>query len=97
MPADLGIIELLLLASSKVDLVFSLREFVLSLLRFFPCSYFLWNNKLLGFSALVQKMGAVLHFDAAVAEAALVATLANMRQKRRLDTGCQHRVVVCWN
>ena len=90
----MGIVKLLLFASSKVDLVFSLREFYLSLLRFFPCSYFLWDDELFGVDTLVQKMGAVFQFYAAIAEAVLVAALADVRQIRRLHAGAKHRVVV---
>ena len=90
----MGIVELLLFASSKVDLVFARCEFFLSFLRSLPCSYFLWDDELFGVDTLVQKMGAVFHFYAAIAEAALVAALADVRQIRRLHAGAKHRVVV---
>ena len=97
MSADLGIVKLLLLASSKIDLVFARCEFIRFINEYLPCSYFLWDDEFFGIDTLMQKMGAVFQFYAAIAEAGLVAALANVRQKRRLDTGCQHRVVVGWN
>ena len=94
MSADLGIVELLLLASSKIDLVFARCEFIRFINEYLPCSYFLWDDELFGVDTLVQKMGAVFHFYAAIAEAALVAALADVRQIRRLHAGAKHRVVV---
>ena len=90
----MGIVKLLLLASSKVDLVFARCEFFRLINEYLPCSYFLWDDELFGVDTLVQKMGAVLHFYASIAEAALVAALADVRQIRRLHAGAKHRVVV---
>ena len=81
MSADLGIVELLLLASSKVDLVFARCEFIRFINEYLPCSYFLWDDEFFGVDTLVQKMGAVVHFYAAIAEAAQVAKLAKWRKK----------------
>ena len=88
------IVELLLLASSKIDLVFARCEFIRFINEYLPCSYFLWDDELFGVDTLVQKMGAVFQFYAAIAEAALVAALADVRQIRRLHAGAKHRVVV---
>ena len=94
MSADLGIVKLLLFASSKVDLVFSHCEFIRCIYEYLSCSNFLWDDEFFGVDTLVQKMGAVFQFDAAIAEAALVAALADVRQIRRLHAGAKHRVVV---
>ena len=90
----MGIVKLLLLASSKVDLVFARCEFIRVIKEYLPCSNFLWDDELFGVDTLVQKMGAVFQFYAAIAEAALVAALADVRQIRRLHAGAKHRVVV---
>ena len=90
----MGIVKLLLLASSKVDLVFARCEFVRFINEYLPCSYFLWDDEFFGVDTLVQKMGAVFQFYSAIVEAALVAALADVRQIRRLHAGAKHRVII---